>query len=36
MAKGGKIKSKPMEGSNMSTFLESDLDAETITKAYAR
>jgi phosphatidylethanolamine/phosphatidyl-N-methylethanolamine N-methyltransferase len=37
MAKGGKIKSKTMEGSNMSsTLLESDLDAQTITKAYAR
>jgi len=37
MAKGGKIKSKPMEGSSMSsTLLESDLDAQTITKAYAR
>jgi len=37
MAKGGKIKSKPMEGSSMSsTLLESDLDTQTITKAYAR
>ena len=37
MAKGGKIKSKPMEGSSMSsTHLESDLDTQTITKAYAR
>ncbi len=37
MAKGGKIKSKTKEGSNMSsTLLESDLDAQTITKAYAR
>jgi phosphatidylethanolamine/phosphatidyl-N-methylethanolamine N-methyltransferase len=37
MAKGGRIKSKPMEGSSMSsTLLESDLDTQTITKAYAR
>jgi phosphatidylethanolamine/phosphatidyl-N-methylethanolamine N-methyltransferase len=36
MAKGGKIKSKPMEGSSMNTLLECDLDTQTITKAYAR
>ena len=37
MAKGGKRKGKPMEGSSMSsTLLESDLDTQTITKAYAR
>jgi len=37
MAEGGRIKSKSMEGSSMSsTTLESDLDAQTITKAYAR
>ena len=37
MAKDGKRKSKPMEGSSMSsTLLESDLDTHTITKAYAR
>jgi phosphatidylethanolamine/phosphatidyl-N-methylethanolamine N-methyltransferase len=37
MAKGGKIKSKSMERSGMSsTLLESDLDTHTIIKAYAR